>query len=64
MTQRNRLPQGGRVDRGRRLDFTFNGKRYTGFQGTRSPRRCWRTAFVSSVGASSTTGRAESSAAA
>ena len=33
MTQRNRLPQGGCVDRGRRLDFTFNGKRYTGFQG-------------------------------
>ena len=33
MTQRNRLPQGGRVDRGRRLDFTFNGKPYTGFHG-------------------------------
>ena len=33
MTQRNRLPEGGRVDRGRPLDFTFNGKPYTGFQG-------------------------------
>ena len=33
MTQPNRLPEGGRVDRGRTLDFTFNGKRYTGFHG-------------------------------
>ena len=33
MTQPNRLPEGGRVDRSRPLDFTFNGKRYTGFQG-------------------------------
>ena len=33
MTQPNRLPEGGRVDRGRALDFTFNGKTYKGFQG-------------------------------
>ena len=33
MTQSNRLSEGGRVDRGRPLDFTFNGKSYTGFQG-------------------------------
>ena len=33
MTQGNRLPQGGRVDRGRTLNFTFNGRSYEGFQG-------------------------------
>ena len=33
MTQRNRLPRGGRVDRGRPLAFTFNGSSYQGFQG-------------------------------
>ena len=33
MTQPNRLPRGGRVDRGRTLDFTFNGRSYEGFQG-------------------------------
>ena len=33
MTQPNRLPEGGRVDRGRPIDFSFNGKSYTGFQG-------------------------------
>ncbi len=33
MTQPNRLPAGGRVDRGGALGFTFNGKAYTGFQG-------------------------------
>ena len=33
MTQQNRLPQGGRVDRARTLGFTFNGRRYEGFQG-------------------------------
>ena len=33
MTQLNRLPRGGRVDRGRTLDFTFNGRSYEGFQG-------------------------------
>ena len=33
MTQRNRLPSGGRIDRERSLDFTFNGRRYQGYQG-------------------------------
>ena len=33
MTQPNRLPEGGRVNRARTLDFTFNGRKYTGFQG-------------------------------
>ena len=33
MTQPNRLPERGRVDRGRALGFTFNGRKYTGFQG-------------------------------
>ena len=33
MTQRNRLAAGGRIDRGRPLSFTFNGKRYEGYQG-------------------------------
>ena len=33
MTQPNRLPQGFHVDLGRPLEFTFNGKNYTGFQG-------------------------------
>ncbi len=29
----NRLPEGGRLDRGRRLGFTFNGRRYHGYAG-------------------------------
>ena len=33
MTQVNRLDRGGRIDRTRSLNFTFNGKAYTGFQG-------------------------------
>ena len=33
MTGSMRLPGGGRIDRSRPLDFTFNGKRYTGFEG-------------------------------
>jgi len=33
VTQPNRLPRGGRIDRGRPLNFTFNGKRYQGYQG-------------------------------
>jgi len=33
MTQTCRLPAGGRVDRGTRLQFTFNGKRYEGHAG-------------------------------
>ena len=33
MTQPNRLPEGGRVNRARTLDFTFNGRKYTGFHG-------------------------------
>ncbi|WP_251978673.1 sarcosine oxidase subunit alpha family protein [Salinicola avicenniae] len=33
MTQPNRLNQGGRLDRSRRLSFTFNGQQYTGFAG-------------------------------
>ena len=31
--QPNRLPQGGRIDRSKPLNFTFNGKPYQGFQG-------------------------------
>ena len=31
--QINRLDDGGRIDRTKPLDFTFNGKRYRGFQG-------------------------------
>ncbi len=31
--QRQRLAEGGRIDRGHSLDFTFNGKRYTGYAG-------------------------------
>ena len=33
MTQPNRLPQGFHVDHDRPLDFTFNGKKYTGLEG-------------------------------
>ncbi|OZI26777.1 sarcosine oxidase subunit alpha [Bordetella genomosp. 9] len=33
MKQQNRIPGGGNVDRARPITFTFNGKRYTGFQG-------------------------------
>ncbi len=33
MTQTNRLPEGGRIDRDRALRFLFDGKRYTGFAG-------------------------------
>jgi sarcosine oxidase subunit alpha len=33
MSQRFRLGAGGRIDRGRRLDFTFDGKAYSGYQG-------------------------------
>ena len=33
MKQLFRLPQGGRVDRARTLDFTYNGKSYQGFAG-------------------------------
>ncbi len=33
MNQRNRLASGGRIDRRRPLEFTFNGKRYQGYQG-------------------------------
>ncbi len=33
MTQHNRLASGGRIDRSRTLEFTFNGKRYQGYQG-------------------------------
>ena len=32
-TQINRLPSGGRIDRGKLLEFTFNGKRYQAYQG-------------------------------
>lgn len=30
---RNRLSEGGRIDRSKTLAFTFNGRRYTGYQG-------------------------------
>lgn len=33
MTQPNRLKQGGRIERSRRLTFTFNGSRYQGYAG-------------------------------
>ena len=33
MTQSNRLATGGRIDRGKPLSFTFNGKRYEGYRG-------------------------------
>ena len=33
MTQSHRLPDAGRIDRTRPLDFKFNGKRYQGFHG-------------------------------
>ncbi|MBA1273605.1 sarcosine oxidase subunit alpha [Stutzerimonas azotifigens] len=33
MSQKNRLPRGGRIDRTRPLDFTFNGQRYQGCDG-------------------------------
>ena len=33
MTQRKRLPHGGRIDRRYPLEFTFNGKRYEGYEG-------------------------------
>lgn len=33
MTQGNRLAKGGRIDRSKSLEFTFDGKRYQGYQG-------------------------------
>ncbi len=33
MTQQNRLPSGGRINRAMPLTFTFNGRTYQGFQG-------------------------------
>jgi sarcosine oxidase subunit alpha len=33
MSQVNRLSTGGRIDRSKRFDFTFNGQAYTGFEG-------------------------------
>ena len=33
MTQRNRLPEGGRLDRSRPLRFTFNGLAHEGYAG-------------------------------
>lgn len=33
MTQPNRLPKGGRIDRGRRLEFRFNHQLYEGYNG-------------------------------
>ncbi|WP_040259711.1 sarcosine oxidase subunit alpha [Pseudomonas massiliensis] len=33
MSQVNRLSHGGRVDRNKRIEFTFNGQRYLGFEG-------------------------------
>jgi sarcosine oxidase, subunit alpha len=33
MSQANRLPEGGRIDRAQPLNFLFNGKRLTGFAG-------------------------------
>ena len=36
---RFRLKEGGRIDRTRRLGFTFNGRRYEVFRATRWRRR-------------------------
>jgi sarcosine oxidase subunit alpha len=33
MTQKNRLPSGGRIDREQSLSFSYNGKTYTGMKG-------------------------------
>ena len=33
MSQPNRLPEGGRIDRSRPLSFTFNGTALSGFAG-------------------------------
>src|ERR1700743_1061264 len=33
MSQTNRLAAGGRIDRGRTINFTFDGERYTGHAG-------------------------------
>lgn len=33
MTQQNRVPHGGRINRAISLTFTFNGRTYRGFQG-------------------------------
>jgi len=33
LSQSNRLSEGGRIDRGKPLQFTFNGRTYTGYQG-------------------------------
>ncbi len=33
MSQINRLSEGGRIDRGKPLQFSFNGRTYTGYQG-------------------------------
>lgn len=33
MSQTNRLSEGGRIDRGKPLQFVFNGRTYTGYQG-------------------------------
>ena len=33
MTQECRLPDGGVIDRSKPLSFTFDGRKYTGYQG-------------------------------
>ncbi|WJY16116.1 sarcosine oxidase subunit alpha [Pectobacteriaceae bacterium CE90] len=33
MSQKNRLPSGGRIDRSKALTFTWNGRQYTGYEG-------------------------------
>ncbi|WP_151671121.1 sarcosine oxidase subunit alpha family protein [Nitrincola schmidtii] len=33
MSQANRLSQGGQIDRSKQINFTFNGLRYTGYEG-------------------------------
>ena len=54
-----RLPEGGAVDRGRTLAFTFDGKPYLGSGATASPPRFSPMASASSAAASNITGRAE-----
>ena len=44
MSQVNRLSNGGRLDRSKKLTFTFNGQTYTGYEATPWLRHCWPTA--------------------
>ena len=56
-----RLSKGGLIDRASRLDFSFDGKPYTGFRAIRWPLRFWPMASRSWAARSSITARAASS---